>query len=277
MVALLDTVFDDPDLPNDSLRYSVSVSSGLVTSNISMDSLWLFSVTDSNGLVEVVVTATDDSSTGVSDTFFVTIDAVNDAPMFVDFPDSVILEFGESDTLIISDYAFDVDDPDSVLTYEEFACVALDSIICVTASADTAFINPVGNISGVVDFEFFVTDTSGASDTVSVVIYVKMAVGIANEGLIPQEYSLSDNYPNPFNPETTISYGLPEQSNLSLIIYNLMGQEIMRWGEQNSQAGFYQKIWNGRNKFGVPVGSGVYFYRIIAGDFVQTRKMVLLK
>ncbi|MCH8305414.1 MAG: T9SS type A sorting domain-containing protein, partial [Candidatus Marinimicrobia bacterium] len=202
---------------------------------------------------------------------------VNDAPMFVDFPDSVILEFGESDTLILSNYALDIDDPDSVLTFPQFACVGADSIVCVTTNADTAFIDPVGNFSGTVDFEFIVTDTSGAADTVSIVIYVMKPVGIDNEGLIPLEYSLANNYPNPFNPQTTISYGLPRQSDLTLIIYNIMGQEIMRWDEQNIPPGFYRKTWNGRNKFGVPVVSGVYFYRIQAGDFVKTKKMVLLK
>ena len=56
-----------------------------------------------------------------------------------------------------------------------------------------------------------------------------------------------------------------------------MGQEVMRWDEQSALPGYYEKIWNGTNKFGVPVGSGVYLYRLVAADFVQTRKMVLLK
>ncbi|TFB12796.1 T9SS type A sorting domain-containing protein [Candidatus Marinimicrobia bacterium MT.SAG.4] len=202
---------------------------------------------------------------------------VNDAPMFVDFPDTVEIVLGESDTLILSEFGFDIDDPDSVLIWSTFDCIGADSIACVTMNADTAIIQTIGEIAGFEELTFLVTDTSGASDTTSVIIYVKAPVGIVNEGIIPEEYSLSNNYPNPFNPQTTISYGLPKQSDLTLIIYNLMGQEIMRWDEQNSQPGFYQKIWNGRNKFGVPVGSGVYFYRIIAGDFVQTRKMVLLK
>ena len=80
MVALLDTVFDDLDLPNDSLRYSVSVSSGLVIATITGDTLWLFSVTDLNGIAEIVVTATDDSSASVSDSFNVTILPVGDDP-----------------------------------------------------------------------------------------------------------------------------------------------------------------------------------------------------
>ena len=64
---------------------------------------------------------------------------------------------------------------------------------------------------------------------------------------------------------------------VTLIIYNIMGQEIMRWDEQNSQPGYYGKTWNGTNKFGVPVGTGVYLYRLVAGEYVETRKMVFLK
>ena len=218
-----------------------------------------------------------DGSLSDSTRLAVHIMPVNDAPMFVDFPDTVEIVLGEVDTLILSEYSFDIDDPDSVLIWSTFDCIGADSIACVTMNADTAFIQTIGDLSGTQELTFLVTDTSGASDTTSVIIYVKAPVGIASDGLIPLEYSLANNYPNPFNPQTTISYGLPKQSDLSLIIYNIMGQEIMRWDEQNSQAGFYQKIWNGRNKSGVSVGSGVYFYRIIAGDFVQTKKMVLLK
>ena len=278
IAVVLDTVFNDLDLPdNDSLRFSVVISDSILTHSFSGDTLFLHSVGDSNGVAQVIVTATDDSAAAVSDTSNISITLVNDAPMFVDFPDTVNLEFGMSDTLILSDYTFDADDPDSLLEWEQWVCVGAVDFLCVEVRSDTAFIYPVGDYSGVSNFEFVVFDTSAASDTVSVIIDVRALVGIVNEGLIPQAYSLSDNYPNPFNPQTTISYGLPQQSDLSLIIYNIMGQEIMRWDEQNSQAGFYQKIWNGRNKFGVPVASGVYFYRIIAGEFVKTRKMILLK
>ena len=103
-------------------------------------------------------------------------------------------------------------------------------------------------------------------------------IGIDEELIsTPNRYTLTQNFPNPFNPETTISYGLPRQSDVTLIIYNLMGQEIIRWDEQNVQSGYYSKMWNGTNKFGVPVGSGVYLYKLVAGSFIGTRKMVLLK
>ncbi|TFB08495.1 T9SS type A sorting domain-containing protein [Candidatus Marinimicrobia bacterium MT.SAG.3] len=94
---------------------------------------------------------------------------------------------------------------------------------------------------------------------------------------IPQEYELYQNYPNPFNASTVIKYALPKSSTVSLVIYNLMGQKIMRWDENNVTPGYYEKIWNGKTDAGIPVSSGIYVYRINAGDFVETRKMVLLK
>ena len=102
-------------------------------------------------------------------------------------------------------------------------------------------------------------------------------IGIIDEDILPTKFVLFQNYPNPFNPTTLIRYSLPKSSTVSLIIYNIMGQEVMRWDEQNTQPGYYSKIWNGTNKSGVPVGSGVYLYRLVAGDFVETRKMILLK
>ena len=94
---------------------------------------------------------------------------------------------------------------------------------------------------------------------------------------ISLEYFLNQNYPNPFNPVTTIKYGLPKKSNITLIIYSLIGREIIRWDEQNIHAGLYEKVWDGRNKYGESVASGIYFYRLRAGDYIETKKMVLLR
>ena len=89
---------------------------------------------------------------------------------------------------------------------------------------------------------------------------------------LPSEFSLSKNYPNPFNPTTTIEYSLPRSGEVSLIIYNLLGGEVTRLVDSFQSAGVYQKEWDALN-----IASGIYFYRFQAGDFVQTRKMLLLK
>lgn len=103
-------------------------------------------------------------------------------------------------------------------------------------------------------------------------------VGIEGERIgIPTEYTLAQNYPNPFNPVTNINYSLPKPGRVSLLIYDLNGQVVMRWDDEATQAGYFQKRWNGTNIAGNKVSSGVYLYRLISGDFVQTRKMLLLK
>jgi hypothetical protein len=94
---------------------------------------------------------------------------------------------------------------------------------------------------------------------------------------IPTAMVLNQNYPNPFNPTTQIRYGLPQPSHVTLTIYNLLGQEVARLADEEQEAGFHEIRWDGRSSSGTAVGSGVYIYRIQAGDIVQTKKMILLK
>jgi len=497
IVALLDTVFDDPDLPNDSLRYTVSFSSVVVTATVAGDTLRLFSVADSNGMAEVVVTATDNSSASVSDTFNVTIQPVNDDPsrFTLTFPlgdtlNTVRPSFSwnpaiDPDSRDIMDYQISISTSESMESpiYSEnlydtthtipdpltddikyyWTVSAKDSALgpnldygieiepifsnnctsrgCHVSGSEFAGLNlevgtSFGEITGSntttnaplviagnpdispliwklegVDnngdpvfgsrmpfllqplpqstinlIRRWITEGAGAvvaesimkpslSDTSSFLLdkqesplkfslvspadnstidslrpvfkwmstvdpdprdevryqliirsgafsYMSMSledtthqvtedieignyiwwvtalddddedldkpsntvfslsviVGIEDEFAgIPEEYDLYQNYPNPFNPSTLIKYALPKSSNVSLVIYNLMGQEIMSWEESNVPPGYYEKIWNGTTRSGVLLSSGIYIYRITAGDFVRTRKMVLLK
>ena len=93
----------------------------------------------------------------------------------------------------------------------------------------------------------------------------------------PGEYSLSQNYPNPFNPETTIEFTLPVDGKIVLDVIDVSGQRVKRLMQGNRQAGSYTVLWNGLDERGMKVASGVYFYKIRAGDFVKMRKMVLIK
>ena len=101
--------------------------------------------------------------------------------------------------------------------------------------------------------------------------------GEENIRYIPENYVLEQNYPNPFNPATTISYSIPEQAFVKLCIYDINGTLVKTLYEGDRQAGRYHSIWNGENNSGIKVGSGVYFYRILANSFAQTKKMILLK
>lgn len=93
----------------------------------------------------------------------------------------------------------------------------------------------------------------------------------------PLVFSLSQNAPNPFNPETIISYSLPQSEQVKLVIYNVLGQEIRTLVSAFQPAGRYRVVWNSRDDFGRSVSSGVYFYQITAGEFLDTRKMLILK
>jgi hypothetical protein len=94
---------------------------------------------------------------------------------------------------------------------------------------------------------------------------------------IPDNYVMDQNYPNPFNPATNISYSIPEQAYVKLCIYDINGTLVKTLFEGEQPAGRYHNVWNGENNSGMKVGSGVYFYRILANSFVQTKKMILLK
>ena len=93
----------------------------------------------------------------------------------------------------------------------------------------------------------------------------------------PSNYSLNQNYPNPFNPETVIEYTLPKQSNVKLIIYNSLGQEVKTLVNNVQFAGVNTMKWNGTNQSGQKVTSGIYFYKLTTEGFTAIKKMIMLK
>ncbi|MCB0722614.1 MAG: T9SS type A sorting domain-containing protein [Ignavibacteriae bacterium] len=105
-----------------------------------------------------------------------------------------------------------------------------------------------------------------------------LGVGVTtNTNEVPATYDLSQNYPNPFNPSTRFTFSLPKGSNVSIVVFDVTGRQIATLVNSKFEAGKYSVDWNGTDNGGALVSSGVYFYRIVAGDFVQTRKMALIK
>ncbi|MBN4080918.1 T9SS type A sorting domain-containing protein [Caldithrix abyssi] len=100
---------------------------------------------------------------------------------------------------------------------------------------------------------------------------------------VPGDFALESNYPNPFNPSTMIRYSLPEASAVSLVVYDLKGNEITKWTQNNALAGYKQISWNGKDANGNRVSAGVYIYKLTAQSsesnqiFTQSRKMVFMK
>tara|TARA_X000001036_G_scaffold423686_1_gene447905 strand:- start:179 stop:934 length:756 start_codon:yes stop_codon:yes gene_type:complete len=102
-------------------------------------------------------------------------------------------------------------------------------------------------------------------------------LGFSNSINTPQTFRLHQNYPNPFNPLTIISYDLPNESLVTLLIYDLMGRKVRTLINSEQTVGFKNIQWNATDDNGQPVPAGMYIYTIQAGDFRQTKKMVLLK
>ena len=98
-----------------------------------------------------------------------------------------------------------------------------------------------------------------------------------NYSSVPRGYDLKQNFPNPFNPSTTIRYSIDSPKKVSVKIYNVSGQLIKEINKEHSQPGVYQAIWNGKNNFGQKVSSGTYFYQLTVGNYSEAKKMILLK
>ncbi len=107
---------------------------------------------------------------------------------------------------------------------------------------------------------------AGGTDSIDIV------TGVENETKVPVNFVLSQNYPNPFNPVTTIKYSIPKSAKVELYVFNSLGQKVAELVNENKESGNYSVQFNASN-----LASGVYFYRILSGEFSQTRKLILLK
>jgi len=116
---------------------------------------------------------------------------------------------------------------------------------------------------------------SGIDDTLGIIVYDTFGdpTGISqNPKEIPTNFSLSQNYPNPFNPSTKIKFTVPSLEYVSLVVYNSLGQEMQTLVREEKPEGIYEVSFNASN-----LPSGTYFYRLQAGSFVETKKMILMK
>ncbi len=121
------------------------------------------------------------------------------------------------------------------------------------------------------------------SDSTNITHQVVQGVPVATSGL-PTSFVLENNYPNPFNPSTTIQYGVAKQSHVTIKVYSMLGQEIATLVNDVQSPSYYKVVWSGKDYNGNVASSGVYFFRIIADPvdgkshvFTQVKKMMLMK
>ncbi|UCD18027.1 MAG: T9SS type A sorting domain-containing protein [Candidatus Zixiibacteriota bacterium] len=179
--------------------------------------------------------------------------------------------------------------------------VGLDSVLAIGAGNDFYAVVKFTNASqsypfaadnlGPIEIGKTYISLSGASGTwidvgssASVDLGIRVRSGTAlslsvdeDEELLPSGFCLTQNHPNPFNPATTIDYSIPRRTHVEISVYNLLGQQINTLVDAIKPPGEHSIIWNGQDVAGNRIPSGVYFYRIRTSDFVQSKKMVLLK
>ena len=160
-------------------------------------------------------------------------------------------------------------DTASETKYDQSYCIATGPFTLAPGATDTACFVMLGgaNLNAL------------KTAVLSARAHYRQATPVDDDGGIslPSVYQLEQNHPNPFNPQTVISYTLPRTGQVSLSIYNLLGQQITTLIDQIQSAGNHSLTWDGIDREGKPVASGVYFYRLRSGDFAQTKKMLLLK
>jgi hypothetical protein len=152
-------------------------------------------------------------------------------------------------------------DPDTMATY-------------TYAIEDTVFMDTLVTMGITYYYRLSAFDYNGNESGYSAQTEVFLSI---EEEVVPIEFALHQNFPNPFNPVTTLRYDLPEQATVNIIIYDMLGRQVRTLVNITQDAGFKSVIWNATNDFGKQVSAGVYIYQIQAGEFVQTKKMVLLK
>jgi len=289
------------DTDGNVLNFAAHTSgSDLVSVLVDGDSMHVSLTENAFGNDSIFVIATDISGESISDTILVVVNSVNDVPSafsLVSPEDSaeVIITAASvaQDATIEIAWSPSTDaDGDSlgygfvlfageysVSTPALYTADVLITALAIPHEAAAGLLETAGYQSITCDWMVFATDgqdTMASAEIRTITIDARPVLS-TGELAIPEVFALHQNYPNPFNPTTTIKYDLPEAQNVQVMIYDIMGRKIKSLISFNQEAGYKSIIWNATNELGQPVSAGMYIYTIQAGEFRQTRKMVLLK
>ena len=270
----LDDHVEDPDNPDNQMSWTYSGNTEL-TVTIDTGRVATIGIPNINwnGSETITFKAMDPGGLADSNDATFTVTAVNDTPIIAGLPDNVIVYVDSTYILNVWVYVEDIETPDSLLTYQFFAVpdsIALDfndSLGLLTIVPDSEFI-------GTADLIFIVTDPDSASATDTIVVIVDQPVStdenIFNQ--IPKGFSLFYNYPNPFNPSTTIKYEIPESGVVTLTVYDIIGNKVKTLVDEFKDAGIHNIKFDASS-----LASGIYLYRLIANEYIMVKKMILLR
>ncbi|MDP6592791.1 MAG: FlgD immunoglobulin-like domain containing protein, partial [Candidatus Marinimicrobia bacterium] len=216
------------------------------------------------------------------------------------------VNFGDELDVTVNDKSLTVTIPEHVIA-GQLAFQVSDSELSVTLpeekTGDVILLShtEAGLLQSVMDFAYFNKDGErnfvlpleygrhSSTLTLSFALYGKDGV-VTGQGIktiditpVPVDFSLDQNYPNPFNPTTQIQFGLPDESEIGLTVYDVLGRQVRNLiSSAMTDAGFHNIVWDARDNAGAPVSAGLYFYQLTARGvdgtaFSKTRKMLLLK
>ena len=201
----------------------------------------------------------------------VIVKSINDAPLISELPGEIVLLIEDSTSFEMRNFASDVDTPYENLswTFEPSSSAIFYSYIPITDS----LIIYSNNEPGVYRFYVTLTDDSSESYSDSINIQVNLPSDLFYSNMqIPSDFFVRQNYPNPFNPVTQIEFGIPDQAEVMVDIFDITGRSINTIINQKMQAGYHTVRFRANE-----LPSGLYFYRVRAGQYESVKRMMLLK
>lgn len=254
--------FSDPD--GEPLTFGVSNSDTSVVS-VALNGRTLTLDPVGPGTATLGITAADPQDASASTSFDVTV--LNEAPTVTGTLANISLIIGGAP--LVTDLASLFEDPEG----QDLTIVARTSSAVVGVGMDGTTLTVTPQRKGSAQITVSASDPHGAAVSVSFMVSVPTGVGIEQIGTdIPTDFEVGANYPNPFNPETTFEFALPESAAVDLRVFDLAGRQVARVASGTKAAGRYRVRWRAS-----ALPSGTYLYRFRAGRFVETRQMVLLK
>ena len=282
------------DIDTDDLTYNFYTNQQQTIFNFTLieDSLFISPILNWNGQVSLTIFVSDGENS-VNTSFVITVTPVNDPPLEFGLISPTVLDTFEINTSTDETIPFTWEssyDVDSDLTYkltvtldypgnvytQDYLNIA-DSSTSISAYEYAVFMTNLNltlwNIDYIVevsDEEFTVISQAGEFVLSNTLLSI-------DSGIIPEVFALHQNYPNPFNPVTSLRYDLPEDGFVNITIYDMMGRIVRSLVNSKQASGYHSIKWNATNNKNEPVSAGLYLYTIQAGEFSQTKKMILLK
>jgi D-arabinose 5-phosphate isomerase GutQ len=298
------------DSNGDKITFSVSADTSAVKttvkeSNSISATQWLAKIElkpENNWNGESLITVyADDGTLKVSSNFKLTVNAVDDAPSLFELKDPMdyalikITDQTYNDTLVFK-WEASTDAEGDTITYKfsgrwGLSALEVPSVKNATetkiayadiyASMDQSALSHWTDESEITG-EWGISACAGMycvppSNGPFTMTIKENVLSLNGDRQLPSAFNLQQNYPNPFNPVTSINYQLASDAHVTLTVYDIMGQKIRTMVNEDQSAGFRSVVWNGKDNYNNPVSSGVYFYRLHAGNYIQTRKMILMR